>query len=158
MLSTRRTPVWCDFPALLCLQAFLTLRALASLSSPAQLVVPFCIPWKRRIYQIPCSIYKLVKKRTFFHNDHKTWIYCWNVRDLTNSSSKECIIFTSVFEAYPLFYEILWQMDSKGKKQQASEAFMILLTSSVFAKHCKPDHVLPVFMLVFTAGHTVCHK
>lgn len=146
------------FPCFALPTAFLTLTALASLSSPAQFIVPFCIPWKRKVYQMLRTIYKLVKKRTFFHNDHKAWIYCWNVRDLTNSSSKERIIFTSEFAAYPFLYEILWQTDSKGKKQQASEAFMVLLTSSVFAKHHKPDHVLAVFMLVFTAGHTVCHK
>lgn len=37
-------------------------------------------------------------------------------------------------------------MDSKGKNQEASKAFTAFLTSSVFAKHLKPDHVLPLFL------------
>lgn len=40
-------------------------------------------------------------------------------------------------------------MDSKGKNQQASEAFMAFLTSSVFAKHLKLDHALPLFLCLF---------
>lgn len=46
-------------------------------------------------------------------------------------------------------------MDSKGKNQQASEAFMAFLTSSVFAKHLKLDHALPPFLCLFLQWGTL---